>query len=374
MPSDALEPLSIDAATCDAPVITPLLPAHPPVNARNSEGDFIRLKDGSILLAYSHFVGDCHWDHEPAYIAGRLSRDGGRSWTSVDHTVLANDGQMNIMSVSLHRTLDDKLAIFYSRKNSVIDCRMRMRVSEDEGKSWGEARLCITEPGYYPVNNDRVVRLSSGRLLIPTGRHGMIIDRFGLPAVADRSDAMAFYSDDDGRHWKRSRTIMVAPIESASGLQEPGVIELRDGRLMMWHRTDQGSQFRSYSEDGGDTWSVPEPSCIISPLSPASIKRLPQTGDLILVWNDHSAIDERRRGKRTPLTIAISRDEGQTWIHRKNLETKHLDGYYCYTAIEFFGDDVLLAYCSGDQGDQHRGLERTSVARFDYRWLYQGEP
>lgn len=354
-----------------SPVITPLLPSNPPLNSRNSEGDFIKLSNGSVLFAFSHFVGDCHYDHEPAFLAGRISRDNGVTWTAEDHMVLANDGGKNVMGVSLHRTLDGRLAIFYNRKNSVIDCRVRMRVSPDEGKTWGEPRLCITEPGYYPVNNDRVVRLSTGRLIIPSGRHGMIMDRFGLPAVADRSDAMAFYSDDDGLTWKRSTTIMVAPEESASGLQEPGIIELRDGRLRMWHRTDMGSQYQSFSDDGGDTWTEPRPSNIISPLSPASIKRLPQTGDLVLVWNDHSNIDERRRGKRTPLVIAISKDEGATWINTKIIEDKHLDGYYCYTAIEFFGDRVMLSYCAGDQGDNYKGLELTSVAYFDYRWLYE---
>lgn len=112
----------------------------------------------------------------------------------------------------------------------------------------------------------------------------------------------------------------MAPETSANGLQEPGIVELRDGRLMMWHRTDMGSQLLSYSEDGGDTWTDPVPSNIISPLSPAAIKRLPQTGDLILVWNDHSNIDERRRGKRTPLAVAISKDEGKTWINTKFIE------------------------------------------------------
>jgi hypothetical protein len=61
---------------------------------------------------------------------------------------------------------------------------------------------------------------------------------------------------------------------------------------------------------------------------------------LLLVWNDTSA------KVRTPLTVAISNDEGKTWGHARNIETG-ADGWYCYTAIEFVGDRVMLAYCAG---------------------------
>lgn len=364
--SHALE----ESAETPQPTILPLLPANPPRNSRNSEGGFALLANGDILFAYSHFTGECHFDHEPAFLAGRLSRDGGRSWTEQDSVVLSNEGKMNVMGAAFLRTLDGKLALFYNRKDSVTDCRMHMRVSPDEGLTWGEPRLCLPEPGYYPVNNDRVVRLTSGRLIIPAGRHEMVIDRFGLPAVGDNSVAMAFYSDDDGLTWRRSATILQPPSESVSGLQEPGIVELRDGRLLMWMRTDMGCQYQSFSSDGGDTWSAARPSNIISPLSPASLKRLPQTGDLLLVWNDHRGIDDIRRGKRTPLCLAVSDNEGATWRKSKVLEDRHRAGYYCYTAVEFVGDRVLLAYCSGDQGVNFGGLDQTSLAYFDYRWLY----
>ena len=48
---------------------------------------------------------------------------------------------------------------------------------------------------------------------------------------------------------------------------------------MMLSRTDLGSQYRSYSADGGETWTPAEPTGIKSPLSPASIERIPSTGD-----------------------------------------------------------------------------------------------
>lgn len=42
-------------------------------NPRNSEGDFIQLKDGKILFVYSHYDGKSSGDHASAYLAGRYS-------------------------------------------------------------------------------------------------------------------------------------------------------------------------------------------------------------------------------------------------------------------------------------------------------------
>jgi photosystem II stability/assembly factor-like uncharacterized protein len=147
-------------------------------------------------------------------------------------------------------------------------------------------------------------------------------------------------------------------------LQEPGVIELKDGQIMMFCRTTLGSQYNSYSKDGGDTWSDPAPSSLVSPLSPASIKRIPKTGDLLAVWNDHSG---PHGDGRTPLTIAISQDEGATWVRRKNLRDDPA-GWYCYTAIEFVGGQVLLAYNAGGAGLPR--LSRMELARFPASYLY----
>lgn len=50
-------------------------------NPRNSEGDFITLKDGRILFVYSHYTGTSGSDHGSSYLAGRYSSDKGKTWT-----------------------------------------------------------------------------------------------------------------------------------------------------------------------------------------------------------------------------------------------------------------------------------------------------
>jgi hypothetical protein len=126
---------------------------------------------------------------------------------------------------------------------------------------------------------------------------------------------------------------------------------------------------RSYSIDGGDTWSPIENTGLQSPVSPASIKRIPSTGNLLLVWNDHTHIAPAQRNNRTPLTVAISTDDGKTWDKRKNLYSDP-DGFYSFAAIDFVGDRVLLGHCAGQHARGASGMARTVITSFDVAWLY----
>jgi len=161
------------------------------------------------------------------------------------------------------------------------------------------------------------------------------------------------------------------PARTATGLQEPGVVELADGRVFSWMRTDQGAQFGSYSTDGGKSCPMPEATALSSPASPASIKRLPGSTDLLAVYNDHSGRFHFPKGKRTPLVAAISSDSGKTWPRRKPIESDP-DGCFCYTAMHFTEKAVLLAYCAGDP--KIGGLNRLRIRRIALDWIQSETP
>jgi len=339
-----------------------------PGNPGNRRTHFFGMNDGRILLVYSRFYGDYDAanDHSASYIAGRFSTDGGKSWSPNEFVVLENEALMNTAATSMIRLSNGQIALFYSRKDSLSDCRPLMRASFDEGKSWGKPVTCITdEVGYYVVNNDRVVRLRGGRLVIPVALHKGPDGQF-----VQRGRVMCYLSDNDGKSWRRSRTVVEQTLfpNSPAGLQEPGVVELKDGRIMMFCRGQGGSQYLSYSTDGGESWSPVEASQIKSPLSPASIKRIPRTGDLLLVWNDHSDVSPELLAKRTPLSVAISRDDGKTWERSKPIE-QDPQGWYCYSSIFFTEDHVLLGYSAGRHPGP--GLNLSQITRISIDWLYQ---
>lgn len=321
-------------------------------NPRNSEGDFITLKDGRILYIYSHYTGTSSSDHASAYLAGRYSSDNGKTWTQEDVKIVDQEGTMNVMSVSLLRLQNGKIALFYLKKNSTFDCIPMMRTSDDEAKTWSDPTPCITDrEGYFVLNNNRVIQLKNGRLLLAVALHKSP----GDTVFARVGRLWSYYSDDDGKTWTAS-TEVANPEKIVT--QEPGLIELNSGDILMFSRTMEGVQYFSWSKDKGKTWSPVEPGNLKSPCSPASIARIPSTGDLLVVWNDNGT-DQ----KRTPLNVAISKDEGKTWIHNKVLEGDP-NGSYCYTAIHFTGDDVLLGYFDW-------ATVGVTVKKIDLDWVYQ---
>jgi hypothetical protein len=240
-----------------------------------------------------------------------------------------------------------------------------LRTSQDEGKSWSEPIACITDKaGYFVLNNDRVIQLQDGRLLMAVALHNTPGGKWN-----NQADLYSYYSDDNGRSWTSSEKV---PNTTETITQEPGLIELADGRVMMYIRASGGFQQLSYSSDRGQTWSHIEASNIPSPISPATIERIPGSKEWLLVWNNNDGSDPEIKGKRTPITVAISKDEGKSWEYVKNLEADP-DGWYCYIAMHFLeSEDILLSYCAGNR-PQGTGLSVTHVAKLSKDWVYSDQ-
>lgn len=332
-------------------------------NPRNSEGSFLTLKDGRIIFIYSRFYGDSRSDFGSSNLAARYSGDGGETWTQEDKIAVANEGAMNVMSVSLLRLQNGDIALFYVRKNSVNDCIPMMRISRDETRTWSDAIPCITDKkGYFVLNNDRVIQLNTGRLLMPVSLH---IKPDGTEKFNENGIILCYYSDNQGLTWKSSDFLVN---QTGFMTQEPGVIELKDGSIMMFIRSDSGKQLISFSTDQGQSWTPVKAGNIVSPLSPASIKRIPATSDLLLIWNYNDGSNPKIAGKRTPFNAAISKDEGRTWENIKTIAA-HTDTRYCYTAISFTDNHVLLGHVAGRYSDGSRNSV-TEITRLSLNWLY----
>jgi len=339
---------------------------------RNSEGSFVTLKSGRIVYFYTQFYGGAR-DHSPARIVAIQSDDEGRTWDANPRTIVENPAGSdqpgsNVMSVSLLRLKSGRIALFYLKKNSWLDCLPYMQFSDDEAQTWTEPKLMIPAPGYFVMNNDRVIQHSSGRLIAPFAFHRTRdTDPNSGKSFDERAIAMWYVSDDEGKTWTEAPQWLALSVPATrTGLQEPGVVELGDGSLFTWARTDQGAQYETRSSDIGKTWSAVVAGEMKSPTSPASIERLPGSDDLLGVWNDHSGQFPMVAGKRTTLIAAISKDGGRTWPQRKLIEGD-LDGWYCYTAIHFVKGAVLLAYCAGDS--KVGGLNRLRIRRVGLDWL-----
>lgn len=334
----------------------PLLVIEPsPEFPRHSEGDVITFEDGRLGLVYSRFSGGSR-DHSQADIVLRTADASGRNWDAGRILVGRADAD-NVMSVSTVQLPNGDWLLFHLKRFGWNNLHLYVQRTRDEFQTLSEPVRVTTVDGYHVVNNDRVIRTSAGRLIVPSALHPC---PDGTQKTWNaRAVPVAFISDDEGRTWRRAAECVRPPLDTSITLQEPGVVELKDGRICMWFRTSTKYQYQAFSADGGDHWSIPEPSPLVSArLSPASIRRNPWTGDLVCVWNDHSAVADAPQSRRTPLTLAVSRDEGESWQVVRTLESDP-EGWYCYTSISFIRDRMIIAYCAGDK--QIGGLNRLKV-------------
>ncbi|MCC6416467.1 MAG: exo-alpha-sialidase [Opitutaceae bacterium] len=194
-----------------------LLPAGPG-NPRNSEGAFVTLRDGRILFAWSRYTGADWADHARADLAASVSADGGLTW-GPPRIIVPNEGRCNVMSVSLLRLHDGRIALFYVQKNSALDCRLRVRFSSDEAETWSDSVLCQPARGYFVTHNDRVVQLRDSRLLVASAFHrAESTDGDIVSGITMRAEACFFYSDDGVTWRERPQRLHMDPAITA-GLQ-----------------------------------------------------------------------------------------------------------------------------------------------------------
>lgn len=323
-------------------IVCPWSPHHP----RHDHQLIFSLDDKRLMLVWSEYYSTSKTpqtkpgqtgatDEVSCQISSMISTDRGRTWD--DQRVLQpNRWKHNVKHPNLVRLSDEEILFSYVGWDSTTARNVFMRRSLDNGESWGD-QFQVSEPGWYCNNADRAVRLKSGRVLLPA--HGPYAENYigGTGYRGGDLHSFVFYSDDGFQTWKRSTDSMTAP---GRGCHEPTIVELKDGRLFCLMRNTNQRQFFSLSEDQGDHWTTPEPTKLKSPESPALVKRIPSTGDLLVLWNN---VASKSNWPRTPLTAAISSDEGKTWKHFQNIDDRETHDA-AYPSVTFVGDEALVAY------------------------------
>ena len=287
---------------------------------RHSEASILELKDGSLLIAWQ-----CHeksgfgsGDEAPATISLMNSYDGGATWTNRRVAAKMIEGCVNCYSPALFRRRDGTISLFFKRYTHLVPgehifCNYYRIDSADEGESWSEEKTMWENKEYYSINHS-VKRLADGSALMPIER-----SEGGWCAPDDHDIVSVLRSEDDFVTWTESNSITV-PMR---GLSEPCVAQRPDGSLNMVLRNQLGSVFCSESHDGGRTWSKPQTTGLRAPESCPCVVSVPGSDAQIVIWNN-SEYDMKwysHYGKRTPLTMAVSRDGLKTFTDCCDIET-----------------------------------------------------
>ena len=303
-----------------------------------------------------------------------------------------------------------------------------MRISADEGKTWGPS---------LPISNmlgnpfwDTMIQLSSGRLLYPS----RTCYSAGAPDLACKPQSVGVWrgqeyateghghapemdiaavsrSDDQGQDWSQSGCLIGWFDEQGipngygghTSCDEPSVAETADGQVLFLARSQVGRLVYSLSSDGGEAWTAVRPTALAASFSPPRLRTIPQTGDLICVWNQVSGEEIRRGYRRGRLSAAISEDSGRTWGHFKTIEVSEgledVDrvepdaeirwvrgrddlgelpnnwAYFHYANVCFAGDKVYVMYSRGSPllgiAEQNLNRQEQVTRIYPLEWFYE---
>ncbi|MCL2117583.1 MAG: glycoside hydrolase [Planctomycetaceae bacterium] len=289
---------------------------------RHSEASIIELADSSLLMAWQRFEGSQHGsgDQAPSTIALMNSPDGGRTWGNFRVAAVCQDeNSVNVYSPNFLRLKNGEILLLYMEYNQLESGKPQLATaytirSQDEGKTF-----CPPEPAWqrerFGFSNSCMMRLSSGRVILP------IQHTAGeLWSPTEKCHVRVFYSDDDCKTWTFSDKNISLPMR---GTMEPFVAELKDGRLIMVLRNQLGSVFKSYSDDQGENWSLPQTTGLSAPESCPYVTTIPGSDKMMVIWNhsEYNMFWRSHYGKRSPLTAAISSDGGVTFTDFWDIET-----------------------------------------------------
>jgi len=191
-------------------------------------------------------------------------------------------------------------------------CAMR---SLDGGETWGGLQTLHEEwtgaTRDIIQTRDGVVVFASMKMRHDPGRHTVL----------------TYCSEDDGATWRASNVTDLGGNGHHDGATEGTLVELRDGRLLQYARTNWGQFWRLESSDGGRNWHPYGPSGVEASSAPGILKRL-ASGRIVLLWNRPRPESESsyplRGGDgiwsatpasnfREELSISFSEDECGSW-------------------------------------------------------------
>ncbi|MHC4740859.1 MAG: exo-alpha-sialidase [Planctomycetota bacterium] len=336
--------------------------------------------DGSVLLFKEQ--------RTRGIVEVKRSEDGGKTWAEpieVGKRVkidadMSDDGRYKgehvgwseLANVTVDEDTGDILVFAGSLKPAQILYRSR-----DHGKTWKTEEIVIKadKNGWlgttYCCDPGITLRYGEkkGRLLMPAQVFVGSVNNDGSRTYLNKGQdrkyfakrySNALYSDDGGKTWIPSAPFPIL------GTSEPGLVELRDGRIYYNARTHvrPGNKIVGWSDDGGETWKDghEDDELFDGPPDVYGCK----SGLVRLLYDDCDVLlfsSPGRRDVRNDITVWASFDGGESWpVHRL---VKKGPGNYSWIA-------------AGRKGTPSEGMvyvvaNKDWMARFNMAWIMEDQ-
>lgn len=302
------------------------------------------LSDGRVLMLYSRDLG------KRQECVGQYSSDHGLTWNEpvrlfgfpTDKGTFGLGAALVSSRGTIHAWGLDYYGFSFEEREKSRSYLWHAR-SADNGRTWSAVQH-VPFGAEYTGSVNNACELSSGRILAP------------VSYLSKRPTgvwvSVAPYSDDDGLSWHPPQGEVSFNTGAAdcyeSGAAEPVCIELKDQRVWMLPRSQDGFHWESFSADGGLHWSKPRHTRFVCNQSAMAPLRL-SNGRLLLVWNNCSpdGWDEIEWGnaERAVLCAALSCDEGQTWVGYREVARIGSNTQVSYPNVCQAADGTVILRC-----------------------------
>ncbi|MCB9782722.1 MAG: exo-alpha-sialidase [Candidatus Omnitrophica bacterium] len=265
---------------------------------------FDQLDNGDLYLAYFGGGGEYEMDSK---VWGMRLKKGEEEWSEPE--VIADTPFRKEGNPVVWQAPDGLVWLFYvqSYGDTWSDSRIKAKISKDGAQTWSDSFMVAEELGMM-VRAHPVV-LNNGDYLLPvyheTGHDTEIVGKETC-SVFLRYNTETHNWDEVDRSYSRV------------GNLQASVVQLTDDHLIAYARrgggydpVDDGWLVKMESFDGGDTWTNGVETDFPNPNAATDLIKL-KNGNVMLVYNDNM-------NDRTPLTVAVSTDGGETWPHKKNI-------------------------------------------------------
>jgi predicted neuraminidase len=321
--------------------------------------NLIELQNGDLLCAW--FSGSGEGNPDTNIVCSRLD-SGADRWSNPIE--LSNDPQRSEQNPVLYQSTDSVVWLFHTSNepHNQRTSRVVCRTSNDAGRTWLPPKNLFDESGIFT-------------------RHPNIVlenDDWLLPAYycsTEGDHSVVKISADHGMSW------FEVPIPGSRDRVQMNVVDLDNGSLLASFRSRAADRiYFAHSIDHGRTWSHPAASALPNNNSSVQMIRL-KNGHLVIVYNDVTLERDQfrvieksgvlqKKPLRTPLSIAVSEDNGESWPFRRYLQTADVEylanqlGYSYPSIVQTREGDIHVAYTYLRKGIKH--------VRLSEEWIRHG--
>jgi predicted neuraminidase len=301
------------------------------------------LANGDLLLAW--YGGDGEYAANTGVYAVRLpatarNHINGRNWSRPE--LIAQDpfrsvGNPVVWQAPASSSTPGWVWLFYVVRfgDTWSESHIAAKISKDGARTWSDASLISLDKG--TLVRGKPIVLSNGETLLPIYREAGADREF----VGDDTVSLFLRYQPEQKTWALS-----GPIRSRLGNLQPAPAEIAPGHLIAFCRRGGGYEARpdgwmvyAESHDFGRSWSEGRDLSPHFPNPNAAVDLLHlQNGHLLLVYN-HS------HGSRSPLSLALSEDNGKNWKTGLDVAGGRNDYAYPYL-IQARDERIHLIYTS----------------------------